>query len=46
VIKVEAPPAADSSRYFGSLVRDEDLAKKKADPPPLQGEHNGKFLAS
>jgi len=38
VIKIEPPPAGDSDRYFASRVHCEDLAKKKANPPPLLGE--------
>jgi crotonobetainyl-CoA:carnitine CoA-transferase CaiB-like acyl-CoA transferase len=45
VIKIESPPAGDSYRYFASPVHYEDLAKEKANPPPLRGEHSGKILS-
>jgi crotonobetainyl-CoA:carnitine CoA-transferase CaiB-like acyl-CoA transferase len=43
VIKIESPPAGDSYRYFVSPVHYENLAKEKANPPPLPSEHTCKI---
>jgi crotonobetainyl-CoA:carnitine CoA-transferase CaiB-like acyl-CoA transferase len=45
VIKIESPPEGNFYRYFAPPVHYENLARGKANPPPLPGEHSGKILS-